>query len=121
YLFSRARTTYPGCTAQIRAATNPGNVGHPWVKARFIDSQPPMTVGHFKRVNDAGASCEASDAAARSRAFVPAKVTDNKYLANTDYVATLEALPDADRLALLGGNWDAWTGAVFDRWRRERH
>jgi len=41
----------------------------------------------------------------RSRTFVPAMVTDNPYLAGTDYVATLQKLPEPLRSALLYGDF----------------
>ena len=43
YLMSRVRgaNRYP---KQIKSSTNPGGVGHGWVKARFIDPAPPDTV-----------------------------------------------------------------------------
>ena len=40
YLISRVRgaNSYP---KQIKSSTNPGGVGHAWVKRRFIDPSPP--------------------------------------------------------------------------------
>ena len=40
YLISRVRgaNAYP---KQIKSSTNPGGVGHGWVKARFVDPAPP--------------------------------------------------------------------------------
>src|SRR5262245_50315514 len=38
-----------------------------------------------------------------SRTFIPAKLTDNPYLARTDYQSTLDALPEPFRSLLLGG------------------
>ena len=43
YLFSRARTT-SGVPPRIRAGTNPGNIGHDWVKRRWgawLDKRHP--------------------------------------------------------------------------------
>ena len=42
YLLSRIRGTN-GFPKQVKATTNPGGVGHQWVKSRFIDSMPPDT------------------------------------------------------------------------------
>jgi hypothetical protein len=123
YMFSRARTTYRGCSPTIRSATNPGNVGHGWVKGRFVDPLRPESVGWFKRVDDHDVSCDPNDPKGRSRAFVPGRITDNPILldANPEYLANLEALPEADRRALLEGDWDAWQGMVFKRFSRARH
>jgi hypothetical protein len=42
YLISRVRgaNTFP---KQIKSSTNPGGVGHTWVKERFVDPSPPNT------------------------------------------------------------------------------
>ena len=42
YLFSRLRTTKDNpVPLRMRSASNPGNRGHDWVKARFMIGQPP--------------------------------------------------------------------------------
>ncbi len=41
----------------------------------------------------------------KSRTFVPAKLSDNPFLANSDYAATLDALPEPMRSALRDGNF----------------
>ena len=43
YMMSRNRPTGPGTRVYLRATTNPGGVGHGWVKARFITPAPPGT------------------------------------------------------------------------------
>lgn len=50
YMFSRNRPAGPGTRVYMRAATNPGGIGHSWVKARFITPAPPLTpiVEHFR-------------------------------------------------------------------------
>lgn len=122
YLFSRARTTRPGCVPTIRSATNPGGVGHGWCKSRFIDPLPPETVGWFKRISDVDTQVDPSDPLAKSRVFIPGRLEDNRYLTETnEYEATLLAMPEDDMRALLYGDWDAWKGNVFKRWKRERH
>ena len=40
YMMSRNRPTGPGTRVYLRATTNPGGVGHGWVKARFITPAP---------------------------------------------------------------------------------
>ena len=39
-MMSRNRPTGPGTRVYLRATTNPGGVGHGWVKARFITPGP---------------------------------------------------------------------------------
>lgn len=43
FMFSRNRPSGPGTFVGVRATTNPGGVGHGWVKDRFITCAPPMT------------------------------------------------------------------------------
>ena len=40
YMRSRNRPTGPGTRVYMRATTNPGGIGHGWVKARFITPAP---------------------------------------------------------------------------------
>lgn len=108
YLMSRCRSADPTLRCYVRASTNPGGVGHGWVKDRFIDSMKPyerkwdlIRVGDIKML--------------RSRMFIPATIFDNKKLLESDpeYLANLGALPEADRRALLYGDWNSFDGQVF--------
>lgn len=103
YLISRVRGAN-GYPKQIKSSTNPGGVGHSWVKSRFIDIGEPM--------------CERL-----GRIFIPSRVTDNSFLMRADpgYVARLEKLSSKDREALLHGNWDIFDGQYFTEWNREIH
>jgi len=40
FLTSRNRCAVPGTTPNMAAATNPGNIGHAWVKALWVDQRP---------------------------------------------------------------------------------
>ncbi len=51
----------------------------------------------------------------KSRSFIPARVADNPYLMATDYVATLQALPEPLRSQLLYGDMTA--GLEDDPWQ----
>ncbi len=119
YLSSRNRANGPGTRCYMRGTANPGGVGHGWVKERFITPAPPMTTvwsesevrfpdGHTERQR-------------RSRVFVPAAVFDNPKLLQNDpgYLGSLAALPDAERRALLYGDWDSFSGQVFNEWRND--
>jgi predicted phage terminase large subunit-like protein len=107
YLFSRARSTV-GVPVRVRSATNPGGVGHEWVKARFIDKLVPGEISWFRRIGDVDTEVEASDLKALARQFIPATVYDNPQLMGADplYVERLKALPLVERERLLQGNWD---------------
>lgn len=103
YLISRVRgaNSYP---KQIKSSTNPGGVGHTWVKRRFIDIGPP------NREHD-------------GKIFIPSLVTDNSFLMKNDpgYIKRLKRLSKKDREALLYGNWDIFDGQYFTEWKREIH
>lgn len=113
-----ARAKADGFTPYMFATANPGGIGHVWVKSRFIDPAPPETV-----FDDPAWKPDPSfplDAPA-TRVFIPAKVTDNKYLArDPTYMRNLASLPDADRAALRDGNWDVFVGQMF-KFKRDVH
>ena len=102
YLFSRVRTTDPDISCQIISATNPGGVGHNFIRDRF---QPGDRDGKTYYDPKTGLS----------RVFIPATVEDNPTLFETDpeYVARLEALPELERKRQLLGIWDAFEGQIF--------
>jgi len=115
YLFSRARSS-AGITVRVRAATNPGGVGHEWVKKRFIAPLEPMEMGYFRRIDERDTRVAPDTPGALSRQFVPATVRDNPYIMSRDplYLQRLESLPLVERERLLLGNWDiAPVGNVF--------
>ena len=126
YLFSRARTTC-GAPPRIRAGTNPGNIGHDWVKRRWgawLDKRHPHPaedgeIRWYKRIGDDEVECQPDDPEGLSRTFIKASVWDNPYIVEKDpgYVLRLKALPLVERLQLLEGDWDvmAAAGLVFKR------
>ena len=112
YLKSRNRPNGPGTRVYIRCTCNPGGVGHGWVKARFIDGKEPGRT-YTEKITVGGRKYE------RTRTFIPASVFDNKILLDNDpdYVATLASMPEADKRALLYGDWDSFSGQVFTEFR----
>ena len=117
YLMSRNRPTGAGTRVYIRATANPGGIGHGWVKGRFITPAPPMTPIESTYKVDApdGKTIETT----RKRIFVPSTVFDNPALLANDphYLDTLSMLPEAERNALLYGDWNSFEGQVFRTWR----
>ena len=107
YLISRVRgaNDFP---KQIKSATNPGGVGHEWVKRRFIDVGPPDCEHCLKT---------------GSRIFLPARVEDNLFLMVRDpgYKTRLENLGESEKRALLYGDWDIAEGRYFSEWDRALH
>lgn len=110
YIFSRIRSTNPNIPARIRASTNPGGIGHQWVKDRFIVNATPRTTYVDPKTG-------------LSRIFIPGAVEDNPSLFQNDpgYLARLEALPEVERLRLLHGVWDAFEGQVFPELSQRVH
>ena len=119
YLFSRCRPNGPGTRCYIRSTANPGGVGHGWVKERFITAGKPMVpVWEDIRWRDpAGKEYREK----RSRIFVPSSVFDNPALLQNDpdYITRLASMPEAERKALLYGDWDTFSGQVFTEWRND--
>ncbi len=112
YLMSRLRgaNAFP---KMMKSSTNPGNVGHAWVKARFIDPAPAGTV------------FEAELAGGRkiTRQYIKATVYDNIFLMREDplYIDRLMALPEKQRKALLDGNWNIFDGVRFTSFDEHVH
>ena len=119
YMFSRNRPSGAGTRVYIRATTNPGGIGHGWVKDRFITPAPPMTpiADTYSIVTPKGERIEMT----RHRIFVPSTVFDNEILLNNnpEYLASLAMLPEAEKKALLYGDWDSFDGQVFTEWRND--
>lgn len=105
YLLSRLRTTKPIKT-KFFAATNPGGIGHQFVKERWV-TKTSTAPGYDPEEYD----------------FIPAKVIDNTFLmkANPDYVNSLKMLPEQERKALLDGDWEVFQGQFFEMWSPTRH
>ena len=108
YLLSRVRgaNSYP---KQIKSSTNPGGVGHSWVKSRFVDPSP------------AGASFLGEDG--MRRIFIPSLLDDNGFLKREDpsYRERLLALPERERRALLFGDWNVFEGQYFPEFSAAAH
>lgn len=113
YLLTRNRTSNPDWPVMFLAGTNPGGIGHGWVKSRFIDPMPPETVYQQNL----------EDSETVTRIFIPAKVDDHpveKF--KIDYKRKLSAISDEQlRRALKDGDWDVFAGQVFKEFRRDTH
>jgi terminase large subunit-like protein len=110
YMLSRVRAVEgSGLRLEVRATCTPGGVGHAWVKSRW-------------NIPNDGSASEVIDPATKfRRVFIPATITDNPFLANTEYARQLEALPEGTRKALLLGRWDVFEGAVFPEFDPDAH
>lgn len=99
------RLRWPGIEdTRFFAGTNPGGVGHAWVKKLWMDAD-------FEE----NEKDEAGD-----YKYIPAKADDNPHLASS-YMKQLDSLPDELRKALRDGDWDLFKGQFFSEWRRNVH
>lgn len=102
YLHSRLRRPSGGALSgvplRIRAASNPGGIGHEWVQERFLTNPGP-------------------------RIFIPSYLSDNPHLDVEAYRETLSGLDDVTAAQLLYGDWNVRpSGGRFDRrWVTEWH
>jgi predicted phage terminase large subunit-like protein len=90
YLFSRLRRLKGhDVPLRMRSASNPGGVGHDWVKQRFLVEHRP---------------------------FIPARIADNPHLDARSYERGLKQLDRTTFLQLREGDWSARAaGAKFNR------
>ncbi len=108
YLLSRIRGAN-GYPKQVKSTTNPGGIGHSWVKRRFIDAAPPGEPF----------TCESG----LSAVFIPSLLSDNGFLCRGDpgYKQRLLALPERERKALLYGDWSIFEGQYFSEFCERLH
>lgn len=117
YLFSRLRKPKGmPVPLRMRATSNPGGVGHEWVKARFVKHARPEG-GHFVSppTKEEQEAAELLGEPARGAAFVPSKLSDNPGI-DMSYRASLARLDAVTRRQLEDGDWDAvMPGEYFQR------
>lgn len=79
---------------RMRAASNPGDIGHAWVKSWFVDPKSRET----------GVD------------YVPAKIADNPFMDYDAYLLSLSHMSPVDRMRLINGDWDVMEeGGKFRR------
>jgi hypothetical protein len=150
FLAGWLRTTTPGQRCRLVLCFNPPATAEgrwllsffgPWVDPTHPRPAAPGERRWYATLPD-GAEVERPDGnpfehageaiTPKSRTFIPARVTDNPYLTATNYVATLQALPEPLRSQLLYGDmtagleddpWQviptAWVKAAQARWTPE--
>lgn len=132
YLRSRLRTADPTLkkSLSMRFTTNPGGPGHHWVKKMFIDPAPygeafwatDVETGETLKYPDNHHDLSKRGKPIFKRRFIPAKLQDNKYLAEDGiYEANLLSLPEDQRRKLLEGDWSIVEGAAFAEFSPKYH
>src|SRR6185503_3457178 len=112
--FSRVRSIIPGIPALVCSASNPGNIGHRWVRERFVEPCPKGGKIIAERIK-----IEGQPEQLIKRIFIQAFLSDNPKLMENDpmYRMRLEMLPEADKRAKAYGDWWTFSGQVFGEWR----
>lgn len=122
YLFvlANVRRSRAGLPLIIRSTSNPGGIGHVWVKKRFVDRCKPKEKITYFGGDDKEHEMDVPEIyidpiTGTSRCFVPATVYDNPAIMLNDplYVRRLEGLPEIERKRFLYGDWDLFEGQVF--------
>ena len=100
----RSIIRWPGISHNpLMGATNPGEIGHAWVKKLWIDKK-----------------FESGDPDPNQLFFIKSLPTDNPYNSQ-EYIEELKRLPENLRKAYLEGNWDIFAGQYFNEWNKEKH
>ena len=98
---------------RILYCTNPGGIGHHYFKQNFVDVCEHRVIK--APVDDGG----------MTRTYIPAKLTDNKVLMETDpdYADRVRGLGDPRMAeALIQGDWDILSSGGFsDLWHKNKH
>ena len=152
YVFTKAwnRTVLPKQRCRIVAAGNPPTDAEgrwvieywaPWLDETYHNPAKAGELRHF--ISVAGKDYEVEGKGrfrfkgtiyeSRSRTFIPSNLADNLYLCDTDYRATLDALPEPLRSQLLNGDFmagvqddanqvfpTAWVKAAQNRWKERK-
>ena len=100
-----------GVVPIVRSASNPGNIGHGWVKKMFVDAGPYMEIQEQRIYSEA----LHKEKVIRTQ-YIPSLAMENPYITE-DYIFELEQKPEALRNALLMGSWSSFEGMVFQEWK----
>ena len=109
FTFLRSRMRWPGIPDEdciFVAATNPGSIGHGWVKQLWMDKDFPeewLSPIDFSQ----------------QFAYIPSKADDNPYL-DAAYWAQLQTLPANLRKAFRDGDWDLFIGQAFPEFSKNK-
>ena len=111
FLFSRLRRTHDlEVPLRMRSASNPGNLGHHWVKNRFISDEALVA---------AGTAGSPETSYKNDAAYVPARIHDNPAVDGDEYRQNLMHLPAVTRERLMNGDWSiSEQGLIRQEWLR---
>lgn len=104
---------YKARLPRIEAASNPGSIGHAWVKRTFINPKPELEI--WRAPPEEGGML---------RQFIPSKLSDNPALLKGDpeYANRLRGLGSNSLVrAMLDGDWNIVAGSAFEKLARSTH
>lgn len=95
----------------VLCGSNPGNIGHGWVKAAFIDGVAAFELRRMSK-----------EEGGMLRQYIPARLEDNPHIDTDDYEGKLSGLGSKELVrAMRHGDWNIVAGAFFDNIREEKH
>ncbi len=101
----RTRMRWPGIEEpKFMAGTNPGSIGHGWVKKIWMDRE-----------------FEPGEMEADKFHYIRATAHDNRDNLPSIYFDQLEGLPEEKRKAFLEGDWNLFEGQFFSEWKEDVH
>lgn len=148
FLMGWVRTTDPNQRCQVLLCFNPPTDAEgrwvidffaPWLDDMHPCPAAPGEIRYFAMIDGKETEVASGEPFERngelikpqSRTFFPARVTDNPYLVGTNYMATLQALPEPLRSQMLNGDFKAgmkddpwqviptaWVDAAMQRWKK---
>lgn len=107
YVFEmlRTRMRWKGIAdTKFLAGTNPGSIGHGWVKKIWMDKEFETTEKEAHLFN-----------------YIRATANDNRNNLDKSYFDQLEGLPEEKRKAFLLGDWNLFEGQFFSEWNEDIH
>ena len=149
FLIGWLRTTTPGQRCRIVCAGNPPTTTDgqwvvsfwgPWLDDKHPNPALPGELRWFTTIDGKDRECPNGEPIIVngkkirpiSRTFISSRVTDNPFLMQTGYEATLQSLPEPLRSQMLNGDFKAgmqdsawqviptaWVDAAMDRWTPE--
>lgn len=101
---------YKGQFPRILCGSNPGGIGHQFVKTTWIDPKPALEI--WQTPPEEGGFI---------RQYIPARLYENPSIDQEAYAANLSGLGNPELVkAMLEGDWDVVAGAALDI-NRDRH
>ena len=99
FMFERKRRLVDSqVPLRVRSASNPGRLGHIWVKNRFMDHPDYV---------------DPIDGTVKHRLFIPAKLDDNPHIDRDEYIRSLMQLDPISREQRLNGDWTVRRGGMM--------